>query len=236
MLRVKRKISDKVRRFANHFHVFVPDLRNHGQSPHNEDFSYHFMVLDMLEFFKDQKIEHFNMIGHSMGGKLAMHIALDYPELVNKMVVGDISPVNYPINESNEIIKIIKEINLPAVSNRQELNQMIHSATKNNLLQGLILKNISSKNENGFYWKSNTQSILNNLENIYSFNSNNKKPFNKKVLFLKSDNEMYVSEKHYPEISEFFPNNEIKTIRDTGHWLHAEKPDEFYDICINYLL
>ncbi|HPE99287.1 MAG TPA: alpha/beta fold hydrolase [Bacteroidales bacterium] len=234
------------KQFAEQFHVVVPDLRNHGQSPHAEKFSYKHMQADIEELLSDLQIKSCNLIGHSMGGKLAMHLALNHSEMVDKLIVADISPIDYPIDEDNEMVQAINRMNLSSVNNREELRQMIQWATNDPMLQGLILKNISSKGLSGFSWKPDLENITKNLQEIYDFRchefqiraseSIDKASFNKETLFLKGDNSQYISENHYPKIAALFPQNKITTIENAGHWLHAEKPAEFYEVCMNFLL
>ena len=230
------------KQFAEHFHVVVPDLRNHGQSPHAEDFSYKYMLSDIVELLSDLQIKSCNILGHSMGGKLAMSLALSYTEMVDRLIVADISPVEYPIDKDNEMVQAMNRMNLSAVHNREELRQMIQLATKDIMLQGLILKNISAHGTSEFSWKPDLESITKNLQEIYGFHSHGlqiraseKAGFNKETLFIKGGNSRYISENHYPEIAALFPQSKIVTIENAGHWLHAEKPAEFYESCIRFL-
>lgn len=246
------------KQFAEHFHVVVPDLRNHGLSPHAEDFSYKYMLSDIVELLSDLQIKSCNILGHSMGGKLAMSLALSYPEMVNRLIIADISPVEYPIDKDNEMVQAMNRMNLSAVHNREELRQMIQLATKDIMLQGLILKNISSHGTSEFSWKPYLESITKNLQEIYGFHchglqihasesdrasenclsgcASEKVSFNKETLFIKGGKSPYISEKHYPEIAALFPQSKTVAIENAGHWLHAEKPAEFYEACINFLL
>lgn len=239
------------KQFAEHFHVVVPDLRNHGRSPHAEDFSYKYMKSDIEELLSDIQIKSCNFLGHSMGGKLAMHIALSCPEIVDKLIVADISPVEYSPDKTNDMMQTMNRMNLSALKNREELQQMIQMATKDIMLQKLILKNISKHGISNFFWKPDMESITKNLQEVYNFNwrgfkNNDSEPilsdcicekagFNKETLFIKGGNSPYISENHYLEIAALFPQSKIVTIEDAGHWLHAEKPSEFYEVCIHFL-
>jgi len=231
------------KQFAEHFHVVVPDLRNHGQSPHAEDFSYKYMQSDIEELLNDLQIKSCNILGHSMGGKLAMSLALSCPEMMDRLIVADISPVEYPNDEDNDMVQAMNRMNLSAVHSREELRHMIQLATKDIMLQGLILKNISAHGTSEFLWKPDLESITKNLHEIYGFHSHGlqiraseKAGFNKETLFIKGGSSHYISENHYPEIAALFPQSKIVTIENAGHWLHAEKPAEFYEACMNFLL
>lgn len=236
------------KQLADKFRVIIPDLRNHGQSPHSDDFSYAQMQSDIEKLLFELQIGSCMLLGHSMGGKLAMLLALSRPDLVDKLIVADISPVDYPIDESNEIILALNKINLSVISNREELQFAIKNATEDKMLQGLILKNISAHGSSEFSWKPDLESIWRNLRDIYSFHSHGLHPdryrdrasesasFNKETLFIKGDNSPYITENHHSIISELFPRSEIVTIENAGHWLHAEKPAEFYDACVHFLL
>ncbi|HBG70314.1 MAG: hypothetical protein A2W93_16010 [Bacteroidetes bacterium GWF2_43_63] len=242
------------KQFSEQFHVVVPDLRNHGQSPHAEDFSYRCMQSDIMELLSDLQLKSCNLLGHSMGGKLAMQLALNHPEKVDKLIVGDISPVDYPMDEDNEIVQALNKTNLSAVHSREELQFVIQNATADKMLQGLILKNISVQGSSEFSWKPDLESITKNLQKIYNFHchglqirdsencyrdraseNSEKSSFNKETLFIRGGNSTYITQNHHAIISELFPLSEIVTIENAGHWLHAEKPAEFYAACMRFL-
>jgi len=235
-----KQLSDK-------FRVIIPDLRNHGQSPHSVDFSYSYMQSDIEEFLSELQIDSCLLLGHSMGGKLAMLLALNHPEIVDRLIVADISPMEYPMGEDNEMILVLKKINLSAVNSREELQCAIQTATEDKMLQGLILKNISAQGSSEFSWRPDLESILNNLQEIYNFHchglhpdcdrdrASEKSGFNKETLFIRGGNSPYITENHHSIISELFPRSEIVTIENAGHWLHAEKPAEFYAVCRRFL-
>jgi len=235
------------KQFSEHFRVIVPDLRNHGQSPHSPDFSYEKMQSDIEEMMSDFCIESAIILGHSMGGKLAMQLALHHPEKVDRLIVADISPVEYPMEENNEMLQAMNKMNLSAVSNREELRQMVQMATKDIMLQALILKNISAQGSSDFSWKPDMESITKNLQEIYRFHRHGLHPgcyqdrggekhsFNKETLFIRGGNSTYITQNQHAIISELFPRSEIVTIENAGHWLHAEKPAEFHEACVRFL-
>jgi len=219
-----------------YFRVIIPDLRNHGQSPHSNDFSYETMQSDIVELMHELNINSATMIGHSMGGKLAMMLALNHPEKVEQLIVEDISPVAYSADDNHEIIQAIKKINLSAINNRDVLRQIVLKATADPMLQGLISKNISTGTDHPFTWKPDINSISDNLRNIYSFPVSAEKNYNKQTLFIKGGNSPYIADSHHSTIHRFFSQAKISTIEGSGHWVHAEKPVEFFEACRAFLI
>ncbi len=224
------------KQFSNNFRVIIPDLRNHGQSPHSTDFSYEIMQSDIAELMHELNINTATVIGHSMGGKLAMLLALNHPEKVEQLIVEDISPVEYSADENHEIIQAIGKIHLSAINNREELRQSVLKATPDPMLQGLISKNMTTGTDHPFMWKPDISSISDNLTNIYSFPVSAEKNYYKQTLFIKGGNSPYIADSHMSTIHQFFPQAKISTVEDSGHWVHAEKPVEFFEACRAFLL
>lgn len=223
------------KKFPENFHVIVPDLRNHGQSSHDSEFNYEAMQSDIIELLQELGIKKSVFIGHSMGGKLAMLLALSHPAMVEKLIIADISPVAYPLDADHEMMQVFNKINPETAQSRNELQQMITETTTDPLLQGLIVKNIIAGINGSFRWKPDMNSISRNLERIFDFPDLKNVSYNKPALFIKGSRSNYIRRKDFQTINMLFTSNRILTIENAGHWLHAEKPNEFFQICIDFL-
>lgn len=223
------------KKFSENFHVIVPDLRDHGQSPHDSEFNYEAMQSDIKELMQELGIKKSVFIGHSMGGKLAMLLALNHPVMVEKLIIADISPVDYPLEADHEMLEVFNKIYPETVQSRNELQQMISETTTDPMLQGLILKNIIAGINGSFRWKPDMNSISDNISRIFDFPVPENKSYINPVLFIRGNTSNYILPSHLPEIVFLFPLHCMKSIDNAGHWLHAERPNEFYQICINFL-
>lgn len=222
--------------------LFIPDLRNHGQSSHTPTHTYRDMVDDLELFFKTNKIEKATILGHSMGGKLAMMFAGCFPEKVNSLIVADIAPKSYSPdksaiknNEQNElIISIMDELDLSTVSSRKEIDLFLSLKLKEIGLRQFLMKNIYRNKEGQFKWKINVTVLKDSLETIIRdvntdwFNS--LKPIrNYPVTFIRGLNSDYILNKDIADIKTIYPEAKIIDIPEAGHWLHAEQPKKFVD-------
>jgi esterase len=211
---------------SEHYHVFTVDLRNHGQSPHDEEFDYPVMVADLLEFLEDHNLKDPIIVGHSMGGKVAMNFALAHPEKLQKLIVVDIAPRPYNL-EHYVIIDGLKAIPINDITSRKEADEALSPFVPEPDVRLFLLKNLNRKPEGGFSWKLNLPVIDRNLSNIGLDLSYHGK-FEKPTLFIRGGKSKYVRDEDVTRIREIFPSMELKTM-DTGHWVQAEKPKEFVD-------
>src|SRR5690606_17209887 len=209
------------KQFANKFHVYLPDQRNHGQSPHSDDFDYDLMADDIHEFLITNSISDPVIIGHSMGGKAAMKFALTHPELVNKLIVVDMAPKQYPV-QHDRILDGLKSINLEKIESRNEADDQLAQYIKEPAVRQFLLKNLQRKPEGGFSWKINLPVLDKSIEKISADISGNQ-VFNKPVLFIRGSKSDYVLDQDLPNIHQLFPQARMATL-DTGHWIHAEQP------------
>ncbi|TAL67429.1 MAG: alpha/beta fold hydrolase [Bacteroidetes bacterium] len=216
--------------------VYLPDQRNHGQSPHNSIHDYNSMRDDLFELIKDLKLTKIFLAGHSMGGKTAISFALNWPELLNGLLIADISPfVNETLkrsvhNEHLTILKTILSIDLSHVSKRGDAESAIIQKITDEKVRGFILKNLQRAADNSFGWKLNAPSLLNNLGKIME-GIDRKAGLNQQitgfpVIFLRGGNSDYVPISDFSEIQKVFPAAEFITVPNAGHWIHADRPDE----------
>jgi len=220
------------KKFAEDFTVYLIDLRNHGQSPHSDDWNYKTMSDDLLEFFDEHNIEKANIIGHSMGGKTAMCFAGEHPERVKKLVVVDIAPRFYPIHHDT-ILSALLSIDLENLKSRNEADELLSRYISDFGTKQFLLKNLARKeNDNTkFEWKFNLPVIA---ENIHEVGVETITGSIAPTLFIRGDKSDYINQVDEQEIKKLYPNSEIVSI-NSGHWVHAEKPEEFYNSVLNFL-
>ncbi len=218
--------------FAPHYKVYNIDLRNHGLSPHSDDFDYRVMADDVLEFIEDHQLKDAIVMGHSMGGKTAMNFAVAHPEKLSKLIVVDIAPRAYNL-EHYTIAEGLKAIDLETLSSRNDADDALSKYVDEAGVRQFLLKNLQRKPEGGFSWKINLKVISEKLSNV-GFDLQYKGKFEKPTLFIHGKRSNYVTEKDWPRITEVFPNAILETL-DTGHWVQAEKPQEFVDVVSKWL-
>jgi pimeloyl-ACP methyl ester carboxylesterase len=214
------------KRIATQFAVYIPDLRNHGQSAHSPAMNYQAMADDLLEFIEDQKLENVILIGHSMGGKVAMNFALDHPNLLNQLVVIDISPRRYPARSvHSDIINAMLSVNLQQVTSRSQVEALLQNALPDIRIRQFILKNLYYRAPHKPAWRPNLEAIHNNLELIFD-EIQRGRTFTKPSLFIRGGLSDYITPADESVIREMFPLAQIKTIPSATHWVHADAPME----------
>ncbi|WP_321391261.1 alpha/beta fold hydrolase [Emcibacter sp.] len=218
--------------YGEKYSVYCLDLRNHGESPHGDDSSYDAMASDILEFMDDHNMTSANILGHSMGGKVAMQLALSHPDRVNKLIVGDIAPVTYPPNHT-EVFDGLNALDLNAISSRGEAETVLKNYISNPGVRLFLLSNLARKKDQGFYWRMNLPVLEHEYDQIAA--APRGAPFEKAALFIRGELSEYIPESFYPAIRELFPNARIETLAGAGHWLHAEKPQEFTKLVMDFL-
>ncbi|KAF0222834.1 MAG: alpha/beta hydrolase [bacterium] len=219
--------------FAEHYQVFSLDQRNHGRSPHSDEFNYSILVEDILDFIDQQNIATAHILGHSMGGKAAMQFALRYPNRVSKLIIADIAPKSYPPTLL-ELFETLTSIDLSRFSNRKEIDTALAQEVPDFGVRQFILKNIYLNEEERFCWKMNLPVLKKSyLEMSGSINLAN--TFSKPTLFIRGEKSSYIEESDTELIKTFFPFAEIVTMAKVGHWVHAENPKEFFQIVVEFL-
>ncbi|MBK5279795.1 MAG: alpha/beta fold hydrolase [Bacteroidia bacterium] len=218
--------------FSLHFKVYLIDMRNHGQSPHSEDFNYKLLAEDLEEFLENNAIEKPFIIGHSMGGKAAMNLAVKRPDMVSKLIVVDIVPKSYPVHHDH-ILEGLDAIQLEKLSSRSDADQFLSRHIPEAEVRQFLLKNLTRKPEGGFEWKINLKAIHNHIEEIGEGMQYPGK-FEGPTLFIKGGRSNYFSNGDEELIKSIFTNATFSTL-DSGHWVQAEKPVEFADSVMNFL-
>ena len=222
------------KQLAKAFKVFIPDLRNHGRSPHNNEFDYITLQNDLNEFINDQNLNEVILIGHSMGGKVAMYYALNNQETVKKLIILDISPVSKaPSPEIIQIIEAIKTINTGGLNSREEIKQQLSYIIKKREIVEFLLKNIRREENNTFSWKFNIGAILNSLKKI-SEGIDSDAQFSNPCLFISGGKSEYINGENIYRIFHNFPEARIDIINNAGHWLHVDAPEELLKIVMDF--
>jgi len=220
------------KKFATSFRVLAVDLRNHGRSPHSDMFTYSAMAEDVLELLDAQHIGSAYLLGHSMGGKVAMQFAVSYPERVDNLIVVDIAPRAYP-RIHDEILEALISLNLTALQSRQQVEGELARTIPDFAVRQFLMKNLTRDLSGAFSWKANVDVISRNYEEI-AREITATRSFSKPTLFVKGDRSDYLLASDIPFIQRLFPGAVISSV-DTGHWIHAESPERFADVVLNFL-
>jgi esterase len=219
-------------RYAENFEVHLIDQRNHGRSFQSDFFSYDLMVNDLKNYIDFHKLKNVYIIGHSMGGKVAMQFALTYSNIVDKLVIADIAQKKYPPHHQY-ILKALSEVDFTIQKSRKEIEKILSSYIAETGVIQFLMKNIYRKEKTELAYRFNLNALINNYnEVISSFNTD--EIFTKPILFLKGSNSNYITSDDLITIKRNFSNVAIEEIKDSRHWLHAEQPQEFYTKTMNF--
>jgi esterase len=223
---------------SEHFTVYILDLPNHGRSPHTRGvFDYTEMAEYIAEFMQKNWLYEAHIIGHSMGGKLAMQLALQNPDAVKKLAVIDIAPKRYP--EGHEkVFRALFGLDLLTIKDRKEAEEkLMYSLDNDTSTVQFLLKNLSRKPADeggGFEWKMNLPVLWQNYDKILDPPVGN--TFWKKTLFIRGGESDYIEDADLKVIHNLFPISNLITIPDAGHWVHADKPQQLFETVRDFLL
>lgn len=222
---------------SDHFTVFILDLRNHGKSPHTDGvYDYPTLAEDIATFMQERWIFNAHIIGHSMGGKVAMQLAMHYPDLVKKLVVVDIAPKKY--SGGHELaFEALNQLDLDTLKDRKEAETFLMYALHNDTSTvQFLMKNLSRQTDaegGGFEWKMNLP-VLNRDYKIL-MDTVAGEPFENDTLFIRGSESAYIKDSDFTIIHQFFPHAQVATIEQAGHWVHADKPKELFDVIMSFL-
>lgn len=215
------------------FQVHILDLRNHGRSFHSDDFNYEIMAQDVLEYCQNHNLKQISIIGHSMGGKVAMLFATKYPLMVEKLVVADIGSKYYAPHHQ-DILAGLNAVDFSTKPDRAQVEELLYPYIPDFGTRQFLMKNL--------YWKEPGQ--LDFRFNLKVFNENINEIgaklledalFENPTLFIRGGNSDYLLDNDLPEIQNYFPNYKLATIPNVGHWLHAENPKMFFEETLSFL-
>jgi len=223
----------------NNFAAYTVDLRNHGRSPHRDEFNYDVMCDDLLELLQDEKIAAADFLGHSMGGKAAMFFAARHPALVRHLVVADMSPRAYGPTQEH-VMAAIHDVNLDMITSRKEAEEQLRNSLHDEGTVQFLLKNLYRRDEGEnagekFAWRFNLSAIEKNNAAIgVALPAGSR--FDGPVLFVRGDRSGYITGEDEQLIKKHFPKAVISTVADAGHWVHAENPKGFMDVVVPFLV
>lgn len=225
---------------SGRFRVYAVDLRNHGRSPHSDVHNYEAMRDDLLELLDKLSVEKASLLGHSMGGKVAVCFAGHYPDRVEQLIVADISPVSYSVTGRQSggrayhagVLEAMRSIDVDSVESRAEADRKLSGKVENRRIRQFLLKNLKRKEDKSFGWRINLDVLIRELDNIMDGINESCPGFpipvtGFPVLFIRGERSPYIKDEDFPAIRKIFPQAEITTLPGAGHWLHAEKPGEF---------
>ena len=222
------------RHFAKHFEVFSIDLRNHGQSFHHEDMNYEIMADDVSRLLVRLGVSSCGIIGHSMGGKTSILLALLKPQQISRMIIADIAPVPYG-HAYDHLIDPILALSIGQSASRTSIDKALELDIPDPLLRGFLLQNLDRVNGQ-WRWRINWRSIKDNLDRLTGFPELADDWFiDLPTLFIRGDNSEYITSREEQVIATHFGQAAITTIPDAGHWLHAEQPDRFASQVLAFL-
>lgn len=218
--------------FATKFRVFTVDQRNHGQSPHSDAHDYKLLTEDLEEFINDHQLENPIILGHSMGGKVAMNFAIKNPDKTGKLIVVDIIPKSYPLHHDH-ILGGMRSLDLVNLKSRSEAEAILAPKIPKVDERQFIMKNLARNEQQKFEWKINLDALNNNIGKMGEA-MQYEGQYTGPTLFIKGAKSGYFKPGDEETVARYFPNVEWVTL-DTGHWVQAEKPKEFEEAVLNWL-
>jgi pimeloyl-ACP methyl ester carboxylesterase len=214
-------------KLADAYEVHIVDQRNHGRSFHHDAFDYELLVEDLYHYVQHHGFQEVALIGHSMGGKVAMLYAVTFPELVSKLVVADIAPKYYQPHHQ-EVLAALNAVNFDLHDTRQKVEEVMKLHVSDAHLLQFLLKNVYRIGKDRLAFRCNVNSLtLNNVEvgePLPSYTT-----YDGPALFLKGEHSDYILEEDEALIDEHFPNARIQTVKNAGHWIHSDNPAGFHD-------
>jgi len=220
-------------RLVENFEVHLIDQRNHGRSFHSDNFSYDLMVEDLAVYLRHHQLKKIFLLGHSMGGKTGMLFSVNFPEIVDKLIVADIAPKYYPPHHQL-ILKALNSVDFQVINSRNDVDLIFKKYIQEVGIRQFLLKNVYRKSKDEFAYRFNLESLTNHNaevgDGLPQFSL-----FSGDTLFLKGERSGYISSNDNELIKAHFPNSKTVIISNAGHWLHAENPAEFYKSVAEFL-
>lgn len=221
------------KKLSEYYRVILVDLRNHGRSDWSDDFSYEIMADDVLELCADLELEDLILVGHSMGGKVAMNVAAKNEDLLEKLVIVDMGTKEYPMHHDH-ILEGINAVTLENVSARSEAEKQMEPFIESEGVKQFLLKNLYWKEKGQLSWRMNVKVLEKDMQKILD-------PFKADeiltpTLFIRGAMSNYILDEDIPSLEMQFPDLEVETIENAGHWVHAEAPNEFIEALLGFCL
>lgn len=220
-----RNWASIAKRLSENYQVINVDLRNHGNSEHADSMSYPELADDISTVMADLDLKKISIIGHSLGGKVAMTFALQHRKMIHKLVVLDVAPVSYQ-NEFLPLLESMQRLPLEEISNRKQADSLLKIDIPDPSLRLFLLQNLVQES-GSYHWRINLEAIKKGLIDIGGFPAPiTVKEYEGDVLFLHGENSDYIQPQHHDIIKKYFSRALINSIKDAGHWLHAEQQEK----------
>lgn len=218
---------------TDQFEVHSVDVRNHGRSFHSEDFTYEIMAEDIKNYCDTHNITNTNILGHSMGGKIAMTFSTTYPEYVNNLIIADIGPKPYPPHHQN-ILAGINAVDFSKITSRNEVDSLLSEHIKEIGTRQFLMKNLYRETPTAFNFRFNRKVLTEKIDEIGK-GLDDRVIYFGKTLFVRGALSAYILDEDFDAIKRQFPEANFATINQAGHWLHAENPTAFYDTLVHFI-
>ncbi len=215
------------------FEVYVVDQRNHGLSPHSEVFNFKAMSEDVVELISDNKLQNVILLGHSMGGKTAMQLAIDHPENLTKLIIVDIAPKYYAVQHQS-VLNALQAVDFKVVKTRKEVELILSKYIEDVGTKQFLLKNLYWITTDEMAWRFNLKIIAEQIENIGEATPAGASS-SVRTLFMRGEKSTYILDEDVDLMQIIFPNSSLETIVDAGHWPHAEKPIKFFEYVMKFI-
>jgi len=208
------------------FQVWTLDARNHGDSPHADSMSYQQMAEDVARFFVENELENVVLLGHSMGGKTAMQLALQFPDRIAALIVVDIAPVCYDhLHKQLKLIEAMQELHIAVEMSRSEIEKKLALKIPEKRLLSFLMTNLNRQNGQ-FQWRIGLEQIAAGMPELLNY-PELKSVFKGPVQFIGGENSAYLKFEYHALIRKYFPESRITMLENCGHWLHVEQPAAF---------
>ena len=217
--------------------AILVDQRNHGKSPHADEVDYPSLAADLSEFLENQWIHEADILGHSMGGKVAMQYALNFPDRVRKLIVVDMGVKQFPRGH-DEIFAAMRSVPLTVEAgkkplSRSQIDELLSERIAEPGVRMFLMKNLKRNKELGYDWKMNLDALEKGYQEILKPISG--EPWPGDALFIRGGNSGYVKDEDWPGIQALFPNARLETVEGAGHWVHAQAPNEVFELVESFL-
>ncbi|EGC33684.1 hypothetical protein DICPUDRAFT_154256 [Dictyostelium purpureum] len=241
-----KTISPKIADNTN-CNVFQVDQRNHGISPHTNEFNYKVMSDDIGRLIEKENLNDVSIIGHSMGGRVAMLYALLYPETINKLVIVDISPSHlksHTIMEFREYLERMDSMDVKNLKNRKEAEDWLAPVVPERGVRLFLLTNLILGDNGHYHWRINIKGLLEKIDNVASFptpteisemSTSKTNKYTRPTLFIAGGKSHFIRDQDTQLINSYFPNYELEVVPNAGHWVHAEDPKTFVQIVSDFI-
>lgn len=214
------------------FRVFTIDQRNHGLSPHSNEWNYSVMADDLKEFIEEHGLKDPVLLGHSMGAKTVMFFELNYPGISSRLIIADMA-ARASKRHHDDVLKALHAVDFSVIKNRKEAEEVMSASIGDLGTRQFLLKNIYWKEDERMDWRFNLKVISDNYDEILE--EVPRKTSEVKTMILRGERSNYITDADAEDLKQRFPHSVLVTIKDAGHWIHAEKPKEFFESVLQFL-